>query len=237
MQYHYKNYPIHCQSKSKTLTALHAHIQSNQSFLPIITLNLLMTLELNQHPSLNQWVQKISYITIDGISIAILLSILTKRIIRRYPGIDMAIDLLSNACGYRIALVGGSLSALKKTTLYIQQTFPQHTIVFTHDGYSEFKSSDIHHLVQRQPDITLVAMGCPKQDQMLRMLHKKITNGIGIGIGGAFDIWSGEKTRAPKAIQVLGLEWMYRILKEPSRINRWLKCLNKSDFPTPDHQS
>ena len=66
----------------------------------------------------------------------------------------------------------------------------------------------------------LVLLGCPKQEIVLSRNVKTLASITKIGVGGAFDIWSGELKRAPKFIQNFNLEWLFRIFQEPSRIFR-----------------
>ena len=65
-----------------------------------------------------------------------------------------------------------------------------------------------------------VALGAPKQEFFISELKEQMPNTIFIGVGGSFDVWSGITKRAPKIWQKLGLEWLYRTLKEPSRFKR-----------------
>ena len=71
------------------------------------------------------------------------------------------------------------------------------------------------------PDIILVALGVPQQEELIyRHLHK-FQKGIFVGVGGSFDVLSNTKSRAPKLFIRLNLEWLYRILREPSRLKRF----------------
>jgi N-acetylglucosaminyldiphosphoundecaprenol N-acetyl-beta-D-mannosaminyltransferase len=78
----------------------------------------------------------------------------------------------------------------------------------------------ISELVSTVPDLVLVALGSPKQEYFIDRLKNNLPNSVMIGLGGSFDVWSGYVNRAPKIYQKLGLEWLYRTLKEPSRFKR-----------------
>ena len=66
----------------------------------------------------------------------------------------------------------------------------------------------------------LVALGSPKQELFINSLKHKLPNATMIGLGGSFDVWAGVVDRAPVIFQKLGLEWLYRTVKEPKRFKR-----------------
>ena len=68
-------------------------------------------------------------------------------------------------------------------------------------------------------------MGAPKQELIIKRCKEKYPTGIFIGVGGSFDVWSGEVERAPKIYQKLGLEWLYRTISQPERFKRIYKTL------------
>lgn len=80
--------------------------------------------------------------------------------------------------------------------------------------------------IQAEADIVLVGLGFPNQELWL---HKNLSAvegaKIGIGIGGAFDFWTGSTKRAPRFIQRLGLEWLWRLIQQPSRIGRIFRAV------------
>ncbi|MBR4011637.1 MAG: WecB/TagA/CpsF family glycosyltransferase, partial [Spirochaetaceae bacterium] len=73
--------------------------------------------------------------------------------------------------------------------------------------------------------LTLVALGSPKQEFFIQKAKKHLKNGLLIGVGGSFDVWSGEVKRAPKIYQKLGLEWLYRTISQPQRFKRIFPAL------------
>ena len=68
-------------------------------------------------------------------------------------------------------------------------------------------------------------MGSPKQELFIDKCRKKQVNAIYIGVGGSFDVWSGEVERAPEIFRKTGFEWLYRTIKQPERIKRIYKTL------------
>ena len=72
------------------------------------------------------------------------------------------------------------------------------------------------------PDFVFVALGCPKQERWMAE-HKGKVNSCMIGLGGVFEVFSGEKSRAPKWMQQYSLEWVHRLAQDPSRL--WKRYL------------
>ena len=89
------------------------------------------------------------------------------------------------------------------------------------NGYSKTKDQDFDNIVKLEPDVVLVALGMGTQEKLIYKHLSKFKKGIFVGVGGSFDVLSGTKKRAPKIFQKLNLEWLYRILKEPSRLKRF----------------
>ena len=80
----------------------------------------------------------------------------------------------------------------------------------------------MEEVIKLKPDICMVALGIPLQEKIIYKYFDKFKKGIFIGVGGSFDVLSGFKKRAPKIFIKLNLEWLYRIIKEPKRINRFI---------------
>jgi len=74
-------------------------------------------------------------------------------------------------------------------------------------------------LAEKQPDIVFVAMGSPRQELLMEELLSS-HQALYMGLGGSFDVYTQKKTRAPKPVIALGLEWLYRLVREPTRIKR-----------------
>ena len=92
--------------------------------------------------------------------------------------------------------------------------------VYVQDGY--FKDDDrvLDELTAANPKLVLVALGSPKQEIFISKAKNLLPNALFIGLGGSFDVWSGVVERAPEIWQKLGLEWLYRTVKEPKRFKR-----------------
>lgn len=190
----------------------------------IVTLNLDHLKNTQKSPDFIEDLKKADWIIADGISIVLLARNLYKgsefaKKISKIPGIELAEKLISRSS--RLAFLGSTEKKISK----LEEIFSD-KVVFAHHGFfsQEENSSEekiFAEIKNSQPDLLLVAMGCPRQEKFLAKHAKSLENTIKIGVGGAFDIWSGDLKRAPKFLQNLNLEWAFRIFQEPSRIFRF----------------
>lgn len=198
-------------------------------FLPVVTFNISM---MGAHDdALRRWIQRHAFITVDGISVSIMLWRYHRQWVPRYPGIDMVTDLLTTQSHQRVALLGGRPESLTGTVAWV--TSLGHDVVFSMDGYTPLHTDDTTRLAQSTPDIILVAMGCPKQDDCIRSLSNILTHGVAIGVGGAFDVWSGQTKRAPIWVRRCGLEWLARSITRPTRLLGIIRGLLRTASPAP----
>ncbi len=162
----------------------------------------------------------------DGIGIKIAMSILGNRI-NRIAGIDFAYKLLLDCekSGIPVAMIGTGEEILNKAVENIKNNMPDLRIVYTHNGFFDNPEEIYKALQAAAPKLVLAALGSPKQEFFIHNAKKYLKNGLLIGIGGSFDVWSGEVKRAPVIFQKLGLEWLYRVTTQPKRIKRIFPAL------------
>jgi len=102
------------------------------------------------------------------------------------------------------------------------------SLAFAHDGF--FRNEDLVPIVEEmastKPRLVLVALGVPRQEQWIKAFRNRFTEDtIFVGVGGSFDVWTGQIQRAPKLMQALNLEWLWRFTLEPWRIQRSMQPL------------
>lgn len=119
-------------------------------------------------------------------------------------------------------LVGGQPEVIESTVTKLKEEFPGINIVNYRDGY--IKSEDerqalINDIAMKKPDVVFVAMGSPKQELLMEEMSKR-HSAIYQGLGGSFDVYTGNVERAPEWWVLHNLEWAYRLIKQPSRIKR-----------------
>ncbi len=161
----------------------------------------------------------------DGIAIVKAGKKLNYHINERITGIDIAYKLLeyANELNKKVFLFGAEEKVIVKLKEVVEKEYPNIDLVGISNGYVEDKDKVFENIVKLNPDVIMVAMGIPKQEKLIYKHIDKFDKGIFIGVGGSFDVMSGIKKRCPQFLINLNLEWLYRILKEPKRIKRFLK--------------
>jgi len=192
----------------------------------IYTPNTEIIMKAQDDPTFKQVLNEGDLVIPDGIGVVLASKIHHLGLSERVPGIELMGLMLEfcNRAGKSIYLFGGAPGIAEKASEKILSTYPNLKIVGIRDGY--FKEEDVWSILddinEKKPDILFVALGAPKQEKWIHQ-HKKTLNAkVAMGVGGALDVWSGTVKRAPVIYQKLGLEWFYRLLKQPSRIGRMM---------------
>jgi N-acetylglucosaminyldiphosphoundecaprenol N-acetyl-beta-D-mannosaminyltransferase len=134
------------------------------------------------------------------------------------------LECLQEAAGKGIPVyfLGARPQVLEQAVNKAQKRFPGLNVVGSHHGY--FHEDDEEDIVREisslKPCLLLVALGVPKQEKWISRYREKLPPCAVIGVGGSFDVLAGKLTRAPGWMQRAGLEWLYRLAKEPARIRR-----------------
>lgn len=142
-------------------------------------------------------------------------------------GSDIFEDICREAStqGVKIFLLGGLNGVAQETKDILEKKYPKIKIV----GLSEGSPKDdklVSKIAKNNPQIIFVAYGCPSQEMWIARNLKKIpTARIAMGIGGTFDFMAGHIPRAPESVRKLGLEWCYRLFKQPTRAGRIWKAV------------
>lgn len=166
---------------------------------------------------------KDSTIVADGIGIVKGGALVGTEIKERIPGVEIAEKLfvLGNKLSKSVFLLGSKPEVLDTLCTALKEKFPKLEIVGAVDGYTDNKDEAFERIKELSPDIILVALGIPTQEKLIYKHLKDFNKGLFVGVGGSFDVLSGTKKRAPEFFIKHNLEWLYRILKEPSRIKRF----------------
>lgn len=155
----------------------------------------------------------------------------------KISGSDFIWDIAKFAAknNHKLFLLGAAPTIAERTALKLQTDILGLRVGGVHSGRAEEYESIIEAINKSRADILLVAFGAPKQEKWLSTHLKKTCCKIGIGLGGSFDFIAGIQTRAPRWVQNIGFEWLYRLAKDPGRIKRqsavpkmmWLTLIEK----------
>lgn len=165
-----------------------------------------------------------SIIIPDGIGTVIASKALKQDIEKKIAGIDVMEKLLINCerQGKSIYLLGTREEVLQKCIKSLRIKHPRLIIAGSHNGFFDLNNCDelITEINKLKPYALFVAMGAPRQELFITKYMNELNVNIFMGVGGCFDVFAGEVKRAPKWMINLGLEWLYRVSKEPYRIKR-----------------
>lgn len=167
---------------------------------------------------------KSSVIIPDGIGTVIASRILKAPVKEKIAGIELVREILIKANSERksIYLLGAKQEVLEKCVENIKKEFPNLKVSGFHNGFFDLDNCDdiIEDVKISEPWAIFVAMGSPRQEIFINKVMDNLNTHIFMGVGGVFDVFAGELKRAPKWMLALGLEWLYRVIKEPFRIKR-----------------
>lgn len=161
----------------------------------------------------------------DGIGVVYAAKILGRPLQGRCPGCDFAAALCAWMAkdNKKLFLLGAKPGVAEQAAANLEKTYPGLQICGTHDGYFKEDAPVVEAVRSAGADVVFVCLGAPKQEYW--MIEHGAATGASflIGLGGSLDVFAGTVKRAPEAWQKLGLEWLYRLLKQPSRIGRMAK--------------
>lgn len=145
----------------------------------------------------------------------------------KIPGAEFWLDIIEKFNKSKsFYLLGATQEIIEKTVDKLSIDFPNIDIKGFRNGFLEQgdEIAILEELKEKKPDFVFVAMGSPKQEFLMSKFLRQYP-ALYMGLGGSFDVYSGFKKRAPKIFIRFGLEWFYRLLKEPTRISRQINLI------------
>jgi len=189
----------------------------------IVTPNSTSVLRSRAHPSLAEAYRRASLVVADGVGVVWASRLLRTPVPERVTGIDLASALLARAAqaGWRVGLLGGKDGVARRAAQRLTATNPGLKVVWTHSGYFD-GNGPLDEVRRARPDVLLVGMGVPRQETWMERNRGRLGVPVMIGVGGTLDVLAGDLSRAPRLWRCLGLEWLFRLLREPRRIKEAL---------------
>jgi len=120
--------------------------------------------------------------------------------------------------GYKVFFLGSKEGVAEKAAENVRKKIANIKIVGTHHGFFNNDEEVIEKINSAGTDILFVAMGVPVQEKWIARNKEKLNPKLCLGVGALFDYLSGNIARAPKFMQVIHLEWLWRIFIEPKRM-------------------
>jgi len=167
-----------------------------------------------------------SLIVPDGIGVVYASRILKAPLPERVAGFDLASNLIESLKDGEKSFYffGGKPGVAETAKENLLEKYPKLNICGLSDGYydEEKEKAIIEDIKNKKPDVLFVCLGAPKQEKWINEHKDELGVKVLMGIGGSLDVFAGTVERAPEFYQKHGLEWLYRLLKQPSRFIRML---------------
>lgn len=213
-----------CSLTYKEITAsIFSRIEANEKSF-IVAINPEKIMKAQEDESLHQLLNKADFQIPDGIGVILASRLKGGSIRERVTGIDMMMLLCREAAahGKSVFLYGAKPGIADEAKVKLEEQFPGIHVAGTLNGYEKDEETIKQTINQANPDIIFVAMGSPAQEYWIVEHMNALSPKVYQGVGGSFDVISGRVKRAPAAFQRFGLEWLYRLIKEPWRWRRQL---------------
>lgn len=211
---------VHAVSMPEALAWVRSRIASRVPAY-VVTLNGALLVQAARDQAVRALVNEAGLVTADGIGVLLAARILGVRLPARVAGVDLCVELAALAAreGWRVFLLGGEPGVAQACGAALQRRHPSLVVAGAGHGFfrADEEASVLAAIRAARPDVLLVALGAPRQEQWLRRYLPELQVPVGIGVGGSFDVLAGRVPRAPAWMRRVGLEWLYRALREPRR--------------------
>lgn len=192
----------------------------------VITVNPEFVMAAQGNVDFRRVINAAALVVADGIGVVWAARHLKAPTPERVTGVDTLVDLAKRCAeaGYRLYLLGALPGVAEAAGARLQALAPGLQIAGTYAGSPAQAEEDaiIARIRDAGADVLCVAYGAPAQDLWIARNRERLPVALALGVGGSYDFLSGRQKRAPRAMQRLGLEWLYRLYREPSRWRRML---------------
>lgn len=221
---HLLGIPVDCLTQPILLEHLLAQ-RGGSGSCHLVTMNAEMAYAATQEPETLALLQQADLIIPDGIGVVWALTRQGVRV-QRLPGVELveALFQLAPQQGLRLAILGSSPETLAAFEAQIPERFGAVELVYSRNGYFQpaEEAGIVAAIREARPDMLFVALGVPRQEAWIARHRQSLGVPVLIGVGGSFDVLSGQLQRAPLWMRRLHLEWFFRLLQQPTRWRRML---------------
>ncbi|MFK2825572.1 WecB/TagA/CpsF family glycosyltransferase [Bacillus sp. B190/17] len=189
----------------------------------VIAVNPEKVITAGRDPLVKELINNSTYQIADGIGMIIASKLKRGQLRERVTGVDMMGRLLQFAAdeGHSVFFYGAKEYVVRTAKEKLEASIPNLRVAGYANGYVKDQDALVQQIRESGAALLFVALGSPRQelwikDNMANLPNVKVFQGV----GGSFDVYSGKVKRAPAAYRKLGLEWLYRLMKEPKRIKR-----------------
>lgn len=188
----------------------------------IATVNVAILMMMRSDPVLAEFVRESRLVVADGQPLVWSSWLQETPLPERVAGVDLVVALSERAAaeGYGIYLMGATRPVVEEVAGRLKARSPSLRIVGVDDGYFPWEQAPARAraIAASRAQILLVGMGVPRQERFLRDYWDQLGVSVAIGVGGSFEVLAGVRSRAPRWVQAIGMEWFYRLVQEPRRL-------------------
>ncbi|WP_342427324.1 WecB/TagA/CpsF family glycosyltransferase [Paenibacillus sp. FSL L8-0158] len=217
--------PVSRLNMKDTLNVLIQAVESRRPH-QVITANPIMVMAALEDPVYMNVMKQAELIVPDGTGVVWAANYVGHPVPERVAGFDLLHELLAAGENYhwKVYLLGSTSEVIQATAKRVHELYPAITVCGKRDGFFGPKEDEavIAAIREANPDLLFVARGADTQEPWIGKYKEQLGVPVMMGVGGSFDVISGRTKRAPKLFQKLRAEWVYRLLKEPSRYKRML---------------
>lgn len=192
----------------------------------IYTPNSEIIMQANRDPELMAVLNDAHLLIPDGAGVVLASKILGRHLKQKVSGIDLVKNILNTTHKRPISffILGGKPGVPEKASINILSEYPKAKIVGFHHGY--FRDEEVSDIIKQindsRAEILLVGLGAPKQEKWIHKHAHELNAKVVMGVGGTIDVFAGTATLAPEFMRKSGFEWLYRLIKQPSRYKRMM---------------
>lgn len=214
--------PFHTFTVEETLDTMESYLATDKNHI-VVTPNPEGVMQARRNPDLAHAIKSADLSLADGTGIVLAAKFKRLKIPGRVRGVDITFALLERLShrGGTVYILGGKPGVAEMARANMAERYPGVDVVGWHHGYFTDDAEIIDEINALSPDILLVNLGMPRQE-LWAAKNKNINARITMCLGGTTDILAGTVQLAPPLLRKLGLEWLYRLIKQPSRFKRQL---------------
>jgi N-acetylglucosaminyldiphosphoundecaprenol N-acetyl-beta-D-mannosaminyltransferase len=208
----------------ETLDKVAGFIHSRQAHQHVVV-NVDKLVKASRDPALRRIINACALVNVDGMPLVWASRLLGTPLKERVAGIDLFDALMTRAAqsGWRVFLLGAQEAVVAGVAAHYEKKLPGLTICGWRNGYWQGQAEEDQVAQQvraSRADLLFVAISSPQKEQFLDRHQGEMQVPFAMGVGGSFDVVTGKISRAPRWMQLAGLEWFYRFLQEPRRMFR-----------------
>jgi N-acetylglucosaminyldiphosphoundecaprenol N-acetyl-beta-D-mannosaminyltransferase len=218
--------PVHQVTTAQTLAAVERFFEGH-GLRQVATVNPEFVMTAQQDPDFMMVLRQAALCLPDGVGLLWAARIMGRRLPERVAGSELVYHLAELAAkrGWRLFLLGAGEGVAAAAAAVLKVRYPELIVAGVYSGSPDPAQNDdlVARINESEADLLFVAYGAPKQDKWIARNRETLkTVRVAIGVGGSLDFISGRSVRAPLWLQKLGLEWFYRLIREPWR---WWRML------------